>query len=119
MYVNDAINWKFYIEYILPVLSAVCYAIRIIKPYMSLETLKIIYYFNINSIINYDLPFWGTSYHSKNIFRMQKKIFEFMMGCRKEVSCRNMFRKSKILPLMSQYVLSVMMFVVKNENQIQ
>jgi hypothetical protein len=119
MYVNDAINWKFCIEYILPVLSTVCYAIRIIKPYMSLETLKIIYYFNINSIINYDLPFWGTSYHSKNIFRMQKKIFEFMMGCRKEVSCKNLFRKLKILPLISQYILSLMMFIKKTKPNLQ
>ena len=40
-----------------------------------------------------------------------------MMGCRKEVSCRNLFRKLKILPLMSQYILSLVMFIIKNENQ--
>jgi len=38
---------------------------RIIKPYMSLEMLKIIYYSIVNSIVNYGLPFWGTSPHSK------------------------------------------------------
>jgi len=34
-----------------------------------------------------------------------------------EVSCRNLFRKLKILPLISQYILSLMMFVIKNKNQ--
>ena len=40
-----------------------------------------------------------------------------MMGRRNEVSCRDLFRKLKILPLISQYILSVMMFVIKNKNQ--
>jgi len=63
--INDTINWKYHIEYILPKLIMVCYAMRIIKPYMSLETLKILNYSNFNSIINYGLPFWGTSPNSK------------------------------------------------------
>jgi len=40
-----------------------------------------------------------------------------MMGCRKEVSCRNLFRKLKILPLMSPYILSLKIFIIKNKNQ--
>jgi len=61
-------------EYILPKLSTACYAMRIIKPYMSLEMLKKVYYSNFNSIINYGLPFWGTAPHNKKKFRMQKRI---------------------------------------------
>ena len=109
--INVTINWKYHIEYILSKLSAVCYAMRIIKPYMSLEMLKIVYYSNFNSVINHGLPFWGISPHSKKIFRMQKRIVRIMMGCRKEVSCKNLFRKLKILPLLSQYIVSLMMFL--------
>jgi DNA modification methylase len=74
IYINDTINWKYNIEYILPKLSTVSYAMRISKPYVSLEMLKIVYYSNFNSIINYGLPFWDTSPHRKKIFRMQKRI---------------------------------------------
>jgi hypothetical protein len=84
IFINDTINWKNHIEYIFPKLSAVCYSMRILKPYMSFETLKIVYYSNFNSIINYGLPFWGTSQHSQKIFRVQKKIVGIMMDCRKE-----------------------------------
>jgi len=119
LYINDTINWEYHIEYILPKLSAVCYAVRILEPYMSLETLKIVYYSNFNSIINYGLPFWGNSPHIKKIFRMQKRIVRIMMGCRKEVSYRNLFRKLKILPLMSHYVLSLMMFIIKTKTNLQ
>jgi hypothetical protein len=48
---------------------------------------------------------------------MRKRIVRIMMGCRKEVSWRNLFRKLKILALMSQYILSLMMFIIKNKNQ--
>ena len=116
-YINDTINWKYHIEFVLPTLSAICYAMRIIKPYVSLEMLKIVHYSNFNSTINYGLPFWGTSPHGKKIFRMQKKIVRIMMGHRKEASSRNLFRKLKILPQMSQYILSLMMSITKNKNQ--
>jgi len=55
--------------------------------------------------------------HSEKLFRLQKRIVRIMMGCRKEVSCNNLFRKLKILPLMSQYIISLMMFIIKNKNQ--
>jgi len=32
------------------------------------------------------------------------------------VSCRNLFRRPEILPLVSQYILSLTFFVVKNKN---
>jgi hypothetical protein len=65
IHINDTINCKYHTEYILPKLSAACYAMRTIKQYMCLEMLKEVYYSNFNSINNYGLAFWGTSPHSK------------------------------------------------------
>ena len=39
-----------------------------------------------------------------------------MEGCGNRVSCRNLFKKLHILPLTSQYMLSLLIFVVQNEN---
>jgi len=39
-----------------------------------------------------------------------------MEGCGNRVSCRNLFKKLQILPLTSQYMLSLLMFVVQNKN---
>jgi hypothetical protein len=80
----DKKNWKYHIEHILPKLSVVCYVIRSIKPYVSLNTLRIIYYSKFNSIINYGLPFWGNSSHSIKIFRIKKNIIRTMLGCKKK-----------------------------------
>jgi hypothetical protein len=70
IYINDTGNCKHHIEYILPKLSAACYAMRIIKQYVSLESLKIVYYSNFNSIMNYGLLFLGISSHNKKIFSL-------------------------------------------------
>jgi len=83
---------------------------------MSLNTLKTIYYSYFNAIMNYGLPFSGNSPHSIKIFKMQKRIIRIMIGCKNRVSCRNLFRRLEILPFVSQYILSLMFFVVKNKN---
>jgi hypothetical protein len=43
IHINDTFNWKNHTDYILPKPSMAFHAMRIIKPYMSLETLKIVY----------------------------------------------------------------------------
>jgi hypothetical protein len=51
IYINDSINWSNHIDYIVPKLSTACYIMRSIKSYMSLNTMKTIYYSYFNSII--------------------------------------------------------------------
>ena len=50
------------------------------------------------------------------IFKMQKRIVRIMMGYRNRVSCRSLFKRLEILPFTSQYILSLMLFVVKNKH---
>ena len=59
---------------------------------------------------------WGNSPHSTKIFKIQKRIVRIMMGYRNRVSCRSLFKRLEILPFTSQYILSLMLFVVKNKH---
>jgi hypothetical protein len=38
------------------------------------------------------------------------------MGCKKRQSCRGLFKKLNILPLISQYMYSLLMFVINNKD---
>ena len=58
--------------------------------------------------------FWGNSPHSTNIFKIQKRIIRIMTNSRSRESCRQ-FKKLEILPLHSQYIFSVLLFLVKNK----
>ena len=59
--------------------------------------------------------FWGNLSHTSIIFRIQKKAIRIMEGCGNRVSCTNLFKKLQILPLTSQYMLTLLMFVVKKK----
>ena len=53
------------------------------------------------------------------IFMVANKIVRIMMGCRSRDSCRKLFLNLEILPLPSQYILSLLFFMTRNKNQFQ
>jgi hypothetical protein len=67
--------------------------------------------------MTYGLLFWGSSPDSIKIFWLQKKIIRIMAGCRYTDSCRKLFINLEILPLHSQYILSLLMFMIRNRSQ--
>jgi hypothetical protein len=64
--------------------------------------------------MNYGLILWGNSYYS-NILRLQKRIIRIIVGIRDRDTCREHFRKLKVLPLKSQYIYSLSLFVINNK----
>ena len=68
-------------------------------------------------VMSYGIIFWGNSSLSSIIFRIQKKkAIRIMEGCGNRVSRRNVFKKLQILPLTSQYMLSLLMCVVQKKS---
>ena len=92
-----------------------CYAIKVITPLMSEDILKIIYYSYVHSIIC-GIIFWGISPHSTDNFKVQKRIIRIRTKSRIRDSCRQLFQRLEFLPLQSQYIFSVLLFVVKNKD---
>jgi hypothetical protein len=66
-------------------------------------------------VMSYGIIFLENSSHSSIIFRIQKKAIRIMEGCGNRVSCRNLFKKLQILPLTSQNMLSLLMFLIQNK----
>jgi hypothetical protein len=66
--IDNTLAWKGRIEMTVPKLSAACFAVRAVKPFVSRDTLMMIYYSYFHSIMNYGLIFWGNSSYSNSIF---------------------------------------------------
>jgi hypothetical protein len=64
--------------------------------------------------MTYGIMFWGNSSDADRVFKLQKRVIRIMKGCGYKDSCREHFRDMYILPLRSQHIYSLMMFVVKN-----
>jgi hypothetical protein len=112
---DNTLSWNNHIDLLMKKLCKACYIIRNAKTNMSAMSLKVIYYAFYHSVMSYGIIFWGNSWHSFIIFRMQKKAIRITEGSGNRVLCRNLFKKLQILPLTSQYMLSLLMFVAQNK----
>jgi hypothetical protein len=92
-------------------LSKVCYAIRAVNSVMSQEILRIIYFSYVHFIMTYGVFLGGISSCSSTIFKIQKRIVRVITN-----SCRGLFKKLNILPLQSQYIFSLLLFVINNRD---
>ena len=82
---------------------------------MSLELLRTIYFSYVHSFISYGIIFGGNSQFSNNIFKIQKRILRIISNIGSRDSCRHLFKELQILPLPSQYIFSLLIFVNKNK----
>jgi hypothetical protein len=108
--IDNTLFWEGHTDKILPRLNQACYKIRAVKPFVSQDILKMIYYDNFHSVMTYGLLFSGKSSHSMEVFGLQKKIIRIMMGSRS----RDFFKTLGILPFTAQYIYTTTMFVVNN-----
>jgi len=84
---------------------------------MFLDVLRSTYFSYDHSIISCGIIFWGNSYHSEEIFKTQKRIIRIIMNSSKNASCQQLFKYLNILPIQSQYIFSILLFVTKNKDQ--
>jgi len=57
LFINNNLSWKTHIESIRSKLSSACYAMRSVKPDVTINTLKMIYFAYFHSVMTYSLLF--------------------------------------------------------------
>jgi hypothetical protein len=97
-------------------LNKSCYAIRAIKPFVSLKVLISIYFSYFHSLLTYGVMFWSNSHITKDILKIQKRVVRIITNNSRHESCRHLFKQLKILTLPLQYVFSVLVFIAMNRN---
>jgi len=111
------ISWKPHIDHLINKLSTACYVIRSVKPYVNTNAIIMIYNSLFHAVMTYGIIFGGNSFHSIQVFRMQKRAIRIIMGRGNRESCRNLFKELKILPLMARYILPLLTFMSNNREQ--
>jgi hypothetical protein len=77
--IDNTLTWKSHIEIIIWKLSVACFAVRAIKPFVTQDTLKMVYHTGLHSIINYGIIFWGNSLYSNSVLKQQKRIIRIII----------------------------------------
>ena len=104
---DTSLTWEHHTGELTSSLYKACYAIRSIKPFMSLDVLRSTYFLYVYSIISYGIIFWGNSSHSENIFKNKKIIIRIIMNSSKNASCWQLFKELNIFPIQSQCIFSI------------
>ncbi|PNF40377.1 hypothetical protein B7P43_G01597 [Cryptotermes secundus] len=115
--IDNTLSWNGHVDWLMSRLGSACYAIRALKSCMSQGTLRMIYFSYFHSVMTYGLVFWGNSPYSIHIFSLQKRAIRIIMNSGNRDSCRELFTELEILPLQSQYIFSLAMFMVNNKDQ--
>jgi len=93
------------------------YAIRTLKQMMSQETLIMIQCACCHSMAYGIL--WGNVPYSIHIFKLQEKTIRTITTSSNRASCRNLFKNLNIFTFMSQYIFSLLWFVITNKEQFE
>jgi hypothetical protein len=72
--IDCTLSWREHITTLTTKLNKACFAIRAIKPFMTLRVLQMVYFSYFHSIMTYGIIFWVSSHLSNNIFKIQKRI---------------------------------------------
>jgi hypothetical protein len=111
---DRTLTWHPHIDKICAKLQSACYILRTLKPVLSVNNLKMIYFSYIHSIITYGIILGGNSAGSDKVFKLQKRAVRIITNSHSSISCHNLFKELNILHIQSQYILSLAVYVAKN-----
>jgi len=111
---DKTLSWKLHIDQLCSKLKSACFILRTLSSILTQQNMKIIYFSYFHSIMTYGVIFWGNSTDRNNVFKLQKRAIRLNTNSSNRTSCRRLFKELGILPLQSQYILSLALFVVKN-----
>jgi len=115
--IDDYLSWKADIDQMMSKLNKTCFVIRTIQAIMSPELLRMVCFAYIHSIMSYGVIFWGNQPYSDKIFKIKKRMIRIITNSRMRDSCRELLKKLEILPVCSQYIFSISIFVLKNKRK--
>lgn len=111
VYVDSRLSWSAHGDHLGRRLPAAVYAILRMKRVATHQCARVAYYTGFHSLVSYGIMIWGSSSMAAGIFRMQKRAVRALCGLRSSESCRDMFKREKILTVPSIYILACLKYV--------
>ena len=90
-------------------LNSACFGVRSVKSVLSKETLRMIYFSYIYSIIIYGIIFRAIQHPALKYSKL-KKIVRLITNSRSKDSCRTLFKKMTILSSCSEYIHTLSLY---------
>jgi hypothetical protein len=116
IWIDSNLSWEEHINKLTQKLAQICYAFRVLKEIICIQVLRTIYFGYVQSLLNYGIPFWGSSIFLPKLFKMQKKIIRIITNSNNRAPSKPIFEKLEILPLPCIYILETVSLINKNQD---
>ena len=112
-------RWNKHLTVLCKRLSTVLFQLRCLSNVISEYYLRICYYAIFHSVMTYGILLWGGSSHINRVFILQKKAIRILAKTKNTESCRAVFKKYKIMTLISCYIFECLLYIKKQDPQKQ
>jgi hypothetical protein len=108
--IDDTFTWKQHTAHVINKISRSCCALRNIKHFVTLDTLKLISFAHIHYVLSCGIIFWGGSSYAGNAFILQNSAITIMRNLGSRDSCRHLFHKPEVMTFYYQFIYSIILF---------
>jgi hypothetical protein len=113
---DDALTWGNHIDHLISILNSAYYAIRAVTTMLSRKALRILHFSYVHSVIFYGIILWGNTCNIIKMFIIKKNIKKRNYNSREMDFCMELFKTMEILPFYSQYIFSLLLYVVNKKH---
>lgn len=96
-----------------------CFAINSLKHNLDQKSLLSVYYALVYSQIAYNIIAYGNSTDIQRVFVIQKRIIRSIYNLGYIESCRDIFKREKILTVTSIYLYKLLIYIFVNKNKLK
>lgn len=106
---DAGLKWLCHVDHVCSRVSSMCYALKRLRHYVSVDVLRSYYFAVVHSVMSYGIVVWGSSRGLERVFKLQKRALRFMVGVTSRTSCKNLFRQQKIMTIPGVYIYNALL----------
>lgn len=113
-WLDSKLSWNTHIDFVCKKLNSAYFAILQMKTDLDTKGLLNIYYALAYSHLSMNIVTWGSGRNINRVLISQKRLVRLIFGLKPLDSCRDVFKKYKILTVISIFILKCGCFVQRN-----
>ena len=116
--VHNKLSWKEHIYNLIVKIRKTIYKFLILRSFLNIATLKMIYYAIIQSVIQYCIVLWGSAFISiiGPLEKAQKGIIKIILKKSRRYSSNLLFQEFKVLTISQLYTKNLLIYTHKNRS---
>lgn len=114
---QPSLSWSKHVEDLCKKLSTSIFLIRRMRQITNTNIAKMTYYSSFHCQAIYAIIMWGQCTDAQKVLLKQKSAIRSIYQMKKTDSCREIFRRGKILTTTSAFILACVKYVHQNQNK--